>query len=219
LRAPIVLPLEVVARDLVISDLEHGRTTWLERSLFDAAARTALFAGLDGTRCFWSTHMKRGTFLFWEVGENDRLESLAPGSDGLTTRDGRVVCRFEPEELHAAVVDGHLVPAASYALLRLVFQCGLRNFGGSLQYDYLCDARQCLLSVMEPHCTAAELRCIEAAPPSCYVDFTAHVAFRGELARIANPISAADLARYGAERLDVLAGHALAWVDTVVSQY
>ncbi|GAA2211773.1 hypothetical protein GCM10009850_072330 [Nonomuraea monospora] len=218
--APLVmLPIELIARDMLLADLDRGRYGWLDRSLFDPAARTALLRSLDGIRCCWNADASRGTFLFWSVDEANRLRPVFPRGDELTTRDGRAVCRIEPAAIHAALTREALVPAGSYALIRIAVQCRLRHFGGSLQYDYLSHIKRRLVSGLGAFLTEDELRGIDQAPDSYYVDFAEHEALGGDLGRLKNPISKADLASFGAASIGEAARRALDWIATSVTRY
>jgi hypothetical protein len=219
LPAPVMVPLELVAQDVLLADLAAGRETWLERCLFRPAARSALLAALDGVRCFWRRATGRGTFLFWHAGPDGRLTRLFPDGGHLVTPAGDVRHELRAEAVRAGLLDGTLLPAASYALLRLLFQAGLRSFGGPLQYDYIGNARHRLLTGLRDHLTPAESHAVDTVPLSYYVNFAEHKTLHGELARITDPITRADLARIGALRLDALAGADLEWIDDTLAQY
>jgi hypothetical protein len=211
--APVMLPMELVTRDLLLTCLAEGRATWLLRNLFDPAARHALLECLDGVRCFWSSTARRGTFLFWHADPDGILRPAYPDADRLVSFDGRAAYRFDPEVIRDALSSNQLIPAASCAYLALVFQCGLRNFGGPLQYDYLAQAKQRLLARADIDLTPDERSNLDAVPDSYYLDFREKKILSGGLGRIRNPVPATDIESIGAEPMGEHMRSSLRWVN------
>lgn len=217
--APVMIPVELVAQRVLLDDLAQQRETWLERCMFQPDARSALLDALDGIRCFWHRSPGRGTFLFWHLDDEDRLVRLMPDGDLLVSDGGEVHGRLEPAALRDGIATGRLIPAASYALLRLLFQARMRTFGGPLQYDYVGNARRRLLTGLRDCLDPAELDAIAAVPLSYYVNFADKKELHGELLRIVDPVGPDSLASIGAQRLDALAAEDLTWVDRELAHY
>jgi hypothetical protein len=217
LASPIMLPGEIIARDLFLLDHADGRDTWLERSLYDPGTRSALIESLNGIRCFWNVRTGRGTYHFWHVDEKGRLRPIFPVGDDLTTPDRLTAYPIHPEAILDAVRSGALIPASSYTLIRTILQCGLRNFGGELQYDYLANARRRILSDLP--LAASEHAELAAMADSYYIDFTPHDLIPGGLECLAEPVTKDALERFASQQMSHLAGKAVNWVNHDVPDY
>ncbi|MEV5147189.1 hypothetical protein AB0L14_22980 [Streptomyces sp. NPDC052727] len=213
----VMLPVELLTRDLLLACLDDAPDSWVLRHLFDARLRMTLLKALDGVRTFWDSDSGKGTFLFWAADDSGRLAPVGLDGGDLVTADGTVRVPIAPGPLREAMAAGTLIPASSCVFLLLAFQTGLRNFGGLLQYDYLAEARQRLTRATALDLTDAERRTIVDSPDSFYVNFEEKDALSGGLARIARPIGEADLHTVGTEPMGRSIGGCLSWVDSLYS--
>lgn len=219
LDPPVMVPGEAVARELLLLDHALGRDSWLERSLYDPGTRSALLESLDGVRCFWNAKTGRGTYHFWHVDGKARLQPVFPAGESLATPSGQVACALHPEAICSAVQDGALIPASSYTLIRTILQCGLRSFGGPLQYDYLATARSRILLDMRGALTASENSQLTATPDSYYVDIAAHSGIPNGLECLVTPVTEEVLDSLANRELSGLASEAVLWIEREVPDY
>jgi hypothetical protein len=211
----VMVPMELVARELLLAWLDGGADAWLPRLLFDARGRDILIRALDGVRSFWEMGRRRGTFLFWH-NDSGRLRPVFPDGPDLVGSEGAGLrVALVPDAIGAALRDGVLLPAPSCAFLTVVFHSGLRNFGGLLQYDYLAQARRRLLATDDLGLTGREHAVLATCPDSYYVNFEEKAVLTGGLTRLATPITDDDLDVVAAERMaDSITG-CLAWVESL----
>jgi hypothetical protein len=207
----VMLPVEILTRDVLIACLDEAPGCWLLRHLFDPRLRAVLLQALDGVRTFWDTGTSKGTFLFWSAETDGRLSPIGLVGDRLAPAAAGIP--LEPGPLRDALASGTLIPASSCVFLLLAFTIGLRNFGGLLQYDYLAQARQRLLGATTLDLSPEERRVITDAPDSYYVNFEEKKPLSGGLTRIARPISEEDLDTVGAEPMGHSIEGCLSWVD------
>jgi hypothetical protein len=219
LAPPIMLPGEIIARDLLLLDHALERDSWLERGLYDPEVRSALIGSLNGIRCFWNVKTGRGTYLFWHVDQKARLQPVFPVGENLVTSDGLTTYRIHPEVISGALRDGTLIPASSCILIRIILQCGLRNFGGPLQYDYLANARKRILRDMRNVLTASEYSELSMVADPYYVDAAVHEGIPGGLECLTRPLAKPVLERFVAQEMSRLTSKSVNWVDQEVPDY
>ncbi len=211
----VMVPMELVARELMLAWLDRGIDAWFLRLLFDSRGRDTLIRTLDGVRSFWEIDRYRGTFLFWH-NDSGRLRPVFPdGADLVGAEGARLRVPLRPDAIVEALRGGVLLPAPSCAFLTLVFHAGLRNFGGLLQYDYLAQARRRLVAADDLGLNEQEHMVLATCPDSYYVNFEEKMVLTGGLARIAVPITERDLDAVAAERLGDSMQGCLAWVNSL----
>ncbi|HEX2095061.1 MAG TPA: hypothetical protein VHG28_21860 [Longimicrobiaceae bacterium] len=125
-----VLPLEEVARRMLVGLLENGDPV-LDRLLFDAGTRERLLHGLHGVFCAWGD--RRGSFLFWAA-RDGRLHRLWEEGGRLT--DGSGGFPLDRAGVAAALSDGRLWPGVFLSLLAVSYLPGVPVAGGPKQLRY-----------------------------------------------------------------------------------
>jgi hypothetical protein len=122
--------LEEVARRILIR-LLAARDPWLDRLLFDRAARASVAQSLTGTFCAWGA--RHGSFLFWER-RGDRLGRFVE-EDGCLVGEGSRV-PLTRDALLSGLETNAILPGVFVSLLATSYLPGLAVAGGPKQPDY-----------------------------------------------------------------------------------
>lgn len=139
---------EELTAALILRDMDN-KESFSRRLLVDRGFRQAVFSYLDGVSGCWSRKDDKftGTMLFW--GEDQTLYRRAPlydDGDALVNRcTGE---RFSYSAVPDALAQGRLYPGIFFHLLKLVFERGLRCFGGYFQPHYLRDMQRGLCQAL-----------------------------------------------------------------------
>lgn len=144
----VYLELEEIARQLLLHDLEKP-TSLLYRILFLPAVRKALIHRLANVRGCWSSHaatggafsrtQNNGTLFFWGIDAKGRRCALQleeeRGKLRLTCPEYSVP--FSPESLIQALRERRIYAGLFVAYMSLVYEHGLRCYGGIFLVHYL----------------------------------------------------------------------------------
>lgn len=139
---------EELTTALFLRDMDN-KESLSRRLLVDSEFRQAVFSYLDGVSGCWSRKGDRltGSMLFW--GEDQTLYRRAPlydDGDALVNRcTGE---RFSYSAVPDALAQGRLYPGIFLHLLKLLFERGLRCFGGYFQPHYLRDMQRGLCQAL-----------------------------------------------------------------------
>lgn len=158
--APVVVrPLEEIARAILIELLEAG-DPFLDRVLFDVAARHAIEASLRGVFCAWGD--VHGSFLFWRAHQR-RMDRLRHRGDCLVAGDGYCV-RFGRAELLGELRARRLWPGVFLSLAVVSLLPGVPISGGPKQLRYY----QRMICAAQPFLDAPRTASLSAFGYMCF---------------------------------------------------
>jgi hypothetical protein len=144
----VYLELEEIARQLLLRDLEKP-TSLLYRILFLPAVRKALIQRLADVRGCWSSHaatggafsrdQNNGTLFFWGIDTKGRRCALQLREERgkLHLACSNYSLPFTPENLIQALRERSIYPGLFVAYMSLVYEHGLRCYGGIFLVRYL----------------------------------------------------------------------------------
>ncbi len=196
-----MIPAEIIAKELIESHCKGETDLWLLRNLFQPKTLRLLYGTLNGVRGFWNTLNQSGTFFFWKVDKKGRLHRLNLNENNLVDDQNLNFCELSPIAILEAIEQQRLMPSISFAMLVTIFQFGIQNFGGLLQFDYLAEARSRLTKVEGLDLTLDESYILSKTPDSYYVNFEERTSTSGGLLRIANEIGQQELMELGNETI------------------
>ena len=131
-----MLQLENIVLRLLV-DFHIFSATEISDILFNPATFEAVKDNFDNIPGNFSIKEKKGTFLFWAWSKKTgRRERLWPAGGKLESEQGYCV-RMQPEDLHAAIGRGELIPSTFLSLLLLSEYYGVKCLGGFTQGTYL----------------------------------------------------------------------------------
>jgi len=167
------LDLEKLSGDLLLRDLAD-KNSLACRMLYDKPLRDALLRILDGATGCWKTQALKegkltgsGTAFFWAAEAKHTRTPLRIAERGLENlRSGEVIAW---EELPQALAEGKIYPALLLCFTTLLFERGIRCYGGYFQPEYLRVMQGGIMEALEEVGDHATAQVIAQRDPSGYI--------------------------------------------------
>ncbi len=191
-----MIPAEDIVENLLLLDMESERPSWIFESLFKRDSRARIFKLFDGTRLFWNSTNRKGTFFFWGYNARNRPVQLFLTKDHLVSDDSELQVELTPESIKSALAEKRIVPASNLCSLYLSFYSGLSLIGGILQVNYLGEMKRKILSGNPLHLRGEDLSIIDGLLTNIYANFQRSRWTEGGMSRIVRPLSDKDLEDY-----------------------
>lgn len=165
--------MEKAAAQLLLEDLRDAGSL-AARMLMDAPLRRAVLDRLDGATGCWNAQALRsgqlkagGTAFFWATGSKWTRAPLQAEAEGLRNlRTGECIAW---EGIPQALAEGKIYPALLLCFTTLLFERGLRCFGGCFQPEYLRVMQQGLRAALADVGDAGTAGVIAQRDPSGYL--------------------------------------------------
>lgn len=165
-----MLPQEEVVRLAILDEFDHGKLGWLVSIIINPDACALLLEALDGVDACWNIKLKKGSFLFWHVVDNNRIPLTLVGKH-LQSHCGSIRIPIDKDTLEKELRSMNLIPTASLSIIYISLYLGVDVLGGPFQINYLSKIQELLIKNFCNIFNEKDMLIVKSVHSNLYVNF------------------------------------------------